>query len=127
MSYGMMIAVQLDKRAEFDALWNWAKTWMYHSSPQHPAFGYFSWSMRTNGTPNDEMPAPDGEEYFATALYFAAGRWGSRDGIYNYRAEADQLARPHAPSPAHHRPHGERRDDCRRPLRAGLQDGSLHA
>jgi oligosaccharide reducing-end xylanase len=91
MSYGMMIAVQLDKRAEFDAIWNWSKTWMYHASPDHPAFGYFSWSMRTNGTPNDEMPAPDGEEYFATALYFAAGRWGSRDGIYNYRAEADRL------------------------------------
>jgi len=26
MSYGMMIAVQLDKRREFDALWNWANT-----------------------------------------------------------------------------------------------------
>ena len=25
MSYGMMIAVQLDKKAEFDAIWNWAK------------------------------------------------------------------------------------------------------
>src|ERR1039458_8933677 len=25
MSYGMMIAVQLDKKAEFDALWNWSK------------------------------------------------------------------------------------------------------
>ena len=91
MSYGMMIAVQLNKRAEFDALWNWARTWMYHASPSHPAFGYFSWSMTTNGTPNDEMPAPDGEEYFATSLYLAAGRWGSREGIYNYRAEADRL------------------------------------
>jgi oligosaccharide reducing-end xylanase len=103
MSYGMMIAVQLDRRAEFDALWNWARTFMYHASPSHPAFGYFSWSMKTNGVPNDEMPAPDGEEYFATALYFAAGRWStlrsstatadgsSRAGIYNYRAEADRL------------------------------------
>ena len=26
MSYAMMIAVQLDKKPEFDALWNWAKT-----------------------------------------------------------------------------------------------------
>ena len=70
MSYGMMIAVQLDKKAEFDALWNWAKTFMYHAATNHPASGYFSWSMQTNGTPNDEMPAPDGEEYFATALVF---------------------------------------------------------
>jgi len=91
MSYGMIITVQLDKKAEFDALWNWARTYMYHRSPTHPAYGFFSWSMKTNGTPNDEMPAPDGEEYIVTALYFASGRWGNGTGIYNYRAEADRL------------------------------------
>jgi oligosaccharide reducing-end xylanase len=91
MSYGMMIAVQLNKKAEFDSLWNWAKTFMYHSASNHPAYGYFSWSMRTNGVPNDEMPAPDGEQYFATALYFASSRWGDGAGIYNYRAEAGRL------------------------------------
>ena len=91
MSYGMMIAVQLDKKAEFDALWNWSKTFMYQASPTHPAFGFFSWSMKIDGTPNSESPAPDGEEYWVTALYFAAGRWGNGTGIYNYRAEADRL------------------------------------
>jgi len=91
MSYGMMIAVQLNQKAEFDALWNWARTYMYHSSPAHPACGFFSWSVKANGTPNDEMPAPDGEEYFAMSLYFAAGRWGNGTGIYNYQAEADRL------------------------------------
>ena len=91
MSYGMMIAVQLNRQAEFNAIWNWARTWMYHASPAHPAAGFFSWSMKTNGTPNDEMPAPDGEEYFVTSLYFAAGRWGNGSGIYDYRAEADRL------------------------------------
>lgn len=91
MSYGMVIAVQLDKRAEFDAIWNWARTFMYHGSSNCPAFGYFSWSMKTNGMPNDEMPAPDGEQYFAMSLYFASGRWGNGSGIYNYRAEADRL------------------------------------
>ena len=91
MAYGMMTAVQLDKKAEFDALWNWAKTYMYHDSPGHPARGFFSWSMKKDGRPNDEMPAPDGEEYFVTALYFAAGRWGNGAGIYDYRAEADRL------------------------------------
>ena len=91
MSYGMMIAVQLDKKAEFDALWNWARTFMYHADTNHPAGGFFSWSMTTNGVANDEMPAPDGEEYFATALYFAAGRWGNGAGILNYHAEADRL------------------------------------
>ena len=49
MSYGMMIAVQLDRKAEFDALWNWARTFMHHASPSHPAFGYFSWSSDTSG------------------------------------------------------------------------------
>jgi len=91
MSYGMMIAVQLERKAEFDALWNWAKTFMYHDSPSHPGYGFFSWSMKTDGTPNDESPAPDGEEYWTMALYFAAGRWGNGTGIYNYRAEADRL------------------------------------
>lgn len=91
MSYGMMIAVQLNKKSEFDAIWNWSKTYMYHAAPDHPAKGYFSWSVKTNGEAIDEMPAPDGEEYFATALYFAAVRWGNGEGIYNYTAEADQI------------------------------------
>lgn len=91
MSYGMMVAVQLNQRTEFDALWNWARSRMYHSATNHPALGYFAWSVSTNGVPKDEMPAADGEEYFVTALYFAAGRWGNGTGIYNYRAEADHL------------------------------------
>lgn len=28
MSYGMMITVQLNKKPEFDAIWNWAKSYM---------------------------------------------------------------------------------------------------
>ena len=89
----MMIAVQLDKKAEFDALWNWSKTYMYHDDPKHPTYGFFSWQMRYDGTPLSELPAPDGEEYYAMALYFAAGRWGNGTGIYNYKAEADTLLR----------------------------------
>ena len=91
LSYGMMIAVQLNKQAEFNAIWNWAKTYMYHDSPAHPSYGFFSWCLKTNATINDEMVAPDGEEYFVMALYFAANRWGSGTGIYNYQAEAGQL------------------------------------
>jgi oligosaccharide reducing-end xylanase len=74
MSYGMMICVQLNKKAEFDALWNWARTYMYQDDPNHPTYGFFSWSMNFDGTARDELPAPDGEEYFAMALYFAANR-----------------------------------------------------
>jgi len=91
MSYGMMIAVQLNHKTEFDALWNWAKTYMYIGSPTHPSQGYFSWSCKVTGEPNDESAAPDGEEYFTMALYFAANRWGNGAGIYNYKAQADEL------------------------------------
>ncbi len=91
MSYGMMISVQLNKRADFDALWNWAKTYMYISDPKHPSFGYFSWSCKIDGSPNEETPAPDGEEYFAMALLFAGNRWPSGQGIYDYHAEALKL------------------------------------
>jgi oligosaccharide reducing-end xylanase len=91
MSYGMMIAVQLGRKPEFDALWNWSRTYMYHADPAHPAYGFFSWSMNPDGTPRSESPAPDGEEYYAMALYFASARWGDGEGIYDYRAMADRL------------------------------------
>jgi len=91
MSYGMMIAAQLDRKAEFDALWNWSRTYMYNADPKHPAYKYYSWSMNLDGTPRSESPAPDGEEYWVMALYFASGRWGDGEGIYNYRAMADEL------------------------------------
>jgi oligosaccharide reducing-end xylanase len=91
ISYGMMITVQMDKKAEFDALWNYAMTYMYVSSPEHPSEGYFSWSLKRDGTPNSETPAPDGEEYIVMALYFASARWGDGKGIYNYRDWANRI------------------------------------
>jgi oligosaccharide reducing-end xylanase len=91
MSYGMMIAVQMDQKAEFDALWNYAITHMYVDTPGHPSEGYFAWSTKPDGTRNSEGPAPDGEEYFVTALYFASGRWGNGEGIYDYRRWADKI------------------------------------
>jgi oligosaccharide reducing-end xylanase len=91
MSYGMMIAVQLNQKADFDALWNWSTTFMLHTDPNHPAYGYFAWQMRDDGTRIDDMPAPDGEEYFITALLFAANRWGSGEGKFNYAQQANTL------------------------------------
>lgn len=91
MSYGMMIAVQLNKKAEFDGIWNWAKTYMYISDPKAPSYEYFAWSCKTDGTHNSEGAAPDGESYFAMALLFAANRWGNAKGIYDYQAEAEKL------------------------------------
>ena len=93
MSYGMMIAVQMDKKREFDAIWNWSKTYMLITDPHNPSVGYFAWSMNTDGTPRATGAAPDGEEFFVMALYFASHRWGNGEGIYNYQAEADKLLR----------------------------------
>jgi len=89
MSYGMMIAVQLDKQAEFDAIWNWAKTYMQHQ--QGDRQGYFSWHNSDDGSKLDPNPASDGEEWFATALLFAAGRWGDAGPRFSYRADADAI------------------------------------
>jgi oligosaccharide reducing-end xylanase len=91
LSYGMVIAVELNKKAEFDALWNWSKTYLCVSETNHPSFGFFRWQARPNGVPMSQFVAPDGEEYYVTALYFAAHRWGNGKGIYNYKAQADEL------------------------------------
>lgn len=89
MSYGMMFCVQLDMKEEFDRIWKWAKTHMYMESGFNA--GYFAWSCQTDGTPNANGPAPDGEEFFAMALFFAAHRWGNGEGIFNYEEEAKKL------------------------------------
>jgi oligosaccharide reducing-end xylanase len=86
MSYGMMIAVQMDKREEFDRIWRWAKTYMYNS--EGPYEGYFAWHCTTEGEKLHSNPASDGEEWFVMALLFASGRWGNGEGILDYRAEA---------------------------------------
>ena len=52
MSYGMMVCVQLDKKAEFDRLWKWVRTYMYIEDG--PAKNYFAWSCQTNGKRNAE-------------------------------------------------------------------------
>jgi oligosaccharide reducing-end xylanase len=91
VSYGMMITVQLNKKAEFDAIWNWVKTYMYISDPKAPSYQFFAWSCKTDGTHNSEGAAPDGESYFAMALLFASNRWGDGKGIYDYHTEAEKL------------------------------------
>lgn len=89
MSYGMMIAVQMGCKAEFDALWNWAATHMRYRTG--PRAGYFRWQCQPSGCDKDAVPASDGEEYFATALLMAASRWGNGQGLYDYNAEAQAL------------------------------------
>ena len=86
MSYGMMMCVQTDHKAEFDRIWKWAKTYMFLETGTHK--GFFCWSNGFDGSRNSDGPAPDGEEYFAMALFFASHRWGDGEGIFDYSREA---------------------------------------
>lgn len=89
MSYAMMMCVQMDMKQEFDRVWKWARTYMYTEEGYYK--GYFAWSCKTDGTKNDNGPAPDGEEFFAMALFFASHRWGDGEGIFNYSQEARNI------------------------------------
>ena len=88
MSYGMMIAVQMDRKDIFDRLWRWSKRYMQHQDGALE--GYFAWSCKTDGTRNSQGAASDGELYFVTSLIFASNRWGDDTGI-NYKAEAKHI------------------------------------
>ena len=85
MSYGMMIAVQTGLREEFDRLWNFTLRRMRHADGDRQ--GYFAWQLNTDGTMRSRVSAPDGEEYFAMALFFAWKRWADPA----YKAAADDI------------------------------------
>jgi oligosaccharide reducing-end xylanase len=96
-SYGMMIAVQMNMQTEFNKLWKFAKQQMQFSTTD--AWNrYFRWQGLVTASANNisvnfgqNGPAPDGDEYFAAALYLADRRWGSQGGV-NYEQEADAIA-----------------------------------
>jgi len=102
MSYGMMLAVQMNLQHEFDRLWKFAHTFMQYpsDSPLRAWRNYFRWqgSVRAESAQKwsvkfgaSTTPAPDGEEYFAAALFLANRRWGSA-GEVNYREEAAKIS-----------------------------------
>jgi oligosaccharide reducing-end xylanase len=89
LSYGMMIAVQLDKKDVFDRIWRWSKKYLQHQ--EGPREAYFAWSINTQTMKkNSEGSASDGELYYVTDLLFAANRWGNQTGI-NYYGEARRI------------------------------------
>jgi oligosaccharide reducing-end xylanase len=91
MSYGMMMAVQMNRKDIFDRLWLWSKRYMQHADGLMA--GYFAWSCMTDGTRNAEGPAPDGEEYYAMALLFASALWGDGEPPYDYSTQAKDIIR----------------------------------
>ncbi|MEO6977647.1 MAG: glycosyl hydrolase family 8 [Mucilaginibacter sp.] len=89
LSYGMMIAVQLNKKDVFDRIWRWSKKYLQHQDG--PREGYFAWSINpATMKRNSEGSASDGELYFVTDLLFASNRWGNNTGI-NYYGEARKI------------------------------------
>ena len=102
MSYGMMLAVQMGLHEQFDRLWKFARTYMQFpsDSPLSAWHHYFRWQGNVRMESPEQWavkfgpqttPAPDGEEYFATALYLAHRRWGST-GEVDYRNEAAKIS-----------------------------------
>lgn len=89
LSYGMMVAVQLEKKEVFDRIWRWSKKYLQHQSGSRE--GYFAWSYDpVKMKQNSPGSATDGELYYVTSLLFASNRWGNNTGI-NYYAEARRI------------------------------------
>ncbi len=91
ISYGMMMAVQMDKKEEFDRLWMFAKQFMQHKKGRYK--GLFAWHTKPDGTRISQGPAPDGEEFFAMALFFASKRWGDGPDPFDYSEQARYILR----------------------------------
>lgn len=89
ISYGMMMCVQRNEKELFDRLWRFAKTYMWQEKGRYE--GYFAWSVKPDGTKNAQGPAPDGEEYFAMALFFASHCWGDQEPPLDYSVQARDI------------------------------------
>lgn len=91
MSYGMFIAVMMDDQETFDKLWKFTKTKIQNKSGPHEHFYAWQLNAKPPYLPIATNPAPDGEEYFAMALFLANNRWGSSEGIFDYKREANKI------------------------------------
>jgi oligosaccharide reducing-end xylanase len=87
LGLGMMIAVELGKRDEFDRLWRYTKASQYVSGPRQ---GYLP-SFCNHGSAVLPCDDPFGLQQVATALLLARGRWKSAPGDIDYAQEATEL------------------------------------
>jgi oligosaccharide reducing-end xylanase len=86
LGLGMIITVELDKRDEFDRLWNYAKA--FNLQTTGPQRGYFKSYCDDDTT--DICFDSYGMQQFVTALLFANDRWNS-DGAASYGTDASAL------------------------------------
>ena len=89
MSYAMMMAVQMNDKDVFDKVWRWSLRYMRHEDG--PYKDYFAWSCNLDGSRRAQGPAPDGEEYYAMALFFASHRWGDGAPPLDYSVQARRI------------------------------------
>jgi oligosaccharide reducing-end xylanase len=82
LGYGMMIAVELDKPDEFARLWKYTQSHNQFTTGSRERFLYWDCPESASGCPD-----PNGMQYAALALYFAATRWGEP----SYAEDADGL------------------------------------
>jgi len=85
LGWGMVIAVELDKRDDFDDLWRFSKAERQFTTGA--AAGYFRSSCDTESGPAP-CTDPFGMEQFVTALLFAHDRWGATPGPIDYGKDA---------------------------------------
>lgn len=88
IGWAMLIAVELDRRVEFDRLWRYARAALeYVTGPRR---GYFASSCDGASGPVACVD-PFGHQQFVMALLFAHGRWGSATGAIDYGAAVREL------------------------------------
>ena len=101
MSYGMMVCVQMDKKAEFDRLWKWVRTYMY--IPAGPAAtilpgpaARMERTMQRDRHRTEKSILP-----WHCFLHLPAG--GDGEGIFAYSKEAKAILREciHKGEPGH--------------------------
>lgn len=86
----MMMAVQMNRQDIFDRIWKWTDRYMRNH--EGPFKGYFAWHCTLDGEKISEGPAPDGEEFYAMALFLASKRWGDKEERpFNYSDQAKEL------------------------------------
>lgn len=94
LGYGMMIAVQLDKRPIFDRIWTFTKNARAYP-PGHAYEGYFRsmCASLASSTGWAECADPFGHQQIVMALIFAHNRWGMLPDSLDYATDAHALLR----------------------------------
>ena len=91
MSYGMMVCVQLDKKAEFDRLWKWVRTYMY--IPEGPCRNWLLPGPAARMERTMRRDRRRRRRIFRHGIVFASARWGDGEGIFAYSKEAKAILR----------------------------------